>query len=267
MPWKTTDKKGFTLIELLVVIAVVALLLSILLPSLKMAKEHAERLLCADHLKTIGQILHLYADAHDDFLPDPLYGEDHPGGAASYLLMNVNDQLPVQERIRDAIRRHSFDSGAIDNLGQLFVVGMMDIDSSEILYCPSNKRTAFSYDYYGGPDQWPTPDPDEAVSGRIRAGYSYLPQSVREKIDLGELYPAPTNKLSQTHPDLSMCLDILQAPQRLSHKRGNYMGVNMLYSDGSVLFRHNSDLLNLSDYTIDPMEDILLWRSMIRTLE
>lgn len=273
MPCKTAVKNGFTLIELLVVIAIIALLLSILLPSLKMAKEHASRLLCANHLKDIGQILHLYADTYNDYLPDPLYGldpihGDHLGGAASYLLMNVNGALPLQERIPDAIRREPVDSGAIDNLGILFATGDLDIDTSNLIYCPSNKRTAFAYDYYGGPDHWPTPQETETIAGRIRAGYSYLPQSIRENINLGgQMYPAPTDRLSQTHPDLSMALDVLQAPQRLSHKRGNYMGVNMLYSDASVQFRSNSELLNLSDYTTDPMEDINLWRDMIRALE
>jgi prepilin-type N-terminal cleavage/methylation domain-containing protein len=44
--------KGFTLIELLVVIAIIALLLAILMPSLKMAKEYATRLQCANNLKS-----------------------------------------------------------------------------------------------------------------------------------------------------------------------------------------------------------------------
>ncbi len=259
----TMKTRAFTLIELLVVIAIIALLLAIVMPSLKMAKEHAERLLCGNNLKSIGQMLHLYADSQHDFLPDPYYGDDHPAGAASYLLLNVNDQLPLHDRIGDAVRREAF-----FNLGRLFATGTLQTDTSDLLYCPSNKRTAFSYDYYGGPDQWPTPDENENVRGRIRAGYSYLPQSVHEKMNLGgQMFPAPTHRLSQTHPNYSMCLDVLQHPDRLSHKRGNYMGVNMLYADGSVQFRTNPNLLNLSTYTVDPMEDITLWREMIRALE
>ena len=62
-------EKGFTLIELLVVIAVIALLLSILVPSLKMAKEHAKRVICRSNLKTQYLACTLYVNDYDNKLP------------------------------------------------------------------------------------------------------------------------------------------------------------------------------------------------------
>ena len=58
-------KRGFTLIELLVVIAIIALLLSVIMPALKKAKEHAKRLICLNHLRNIGLANVLYSEAHD----------------------------------------------------------------------------------------------------------------------------------------------------------------------------------------------------------
>ncbi len=54
-------KKGFTLIELLVVIAIIAVLMAILLPSLKRAREQTRRTVCGNQVRQQSMSLLMYA--------------------------------------------------------------------------------------------------------------------------------------------------------------------------------------------------------------
>lgn len=69
MKRKVSCKRGFTLVELLVVISILALLLSILLPALSRARNHAKRLICASHLGQAGKIWLMYAIDNQEYLP------------------------------------------------------------------------------------------------------------------------------------------------------------------------------------------------------
>lgn len=57
---------GFTLIEVLVVVAIIALLVSILLPSLQAARRQAKATLCATNLRTCGNGIAFYLEANKD---------------------------------------------------------------------------------------------------------------------------------------------------------------------------------------------------------
>ncbi len=58
-------QKGFTLIELLVLIAIIALLMTILLPAMKSAREQGKREVCLNNLKQLTLGWMMYADEND----------------------------------------------------------------------------------------------------------------------------------------------------------------------------------------------------------
>jgi prepilin-type N-terminal cleavage/methylation domain-containing protein/prepilin-type processing-associated H-X9-DG protein len=61
--------KGFTLVELLVVIGIIALLIAMLLPSLRKAKESSQRTACLSNVRQIGAALLMYVNDNRDALP------------------------------------------------------------------------------------------------------------------------------------------------------------------------------------------------------
>ena len=83
--------RAFTLVELLVVISIIALLLSILMPSLQKAREQAQRLICATNLKNLGIATQTYILENNEeiyfaqYLPSPGSSMDNLyGGGASW---------------------------------------------------------------------------------------------------------------------------------------------------------------------------------------
>ncbi len=73
-------RRGFTLIELLVVISIIALLVSILLPTLSSARKSATQLSCMTRVRALTQALAIYQADNRDYYP---YGYDNRGLAGA----------------------------------------------------------------------------------------------------------------------------------------------------------------------------------------
>ena len=62
---RTSAAAGFTLIELLVTVTIIAILVSVLLPTLTMVKQVALQVKCASNLRQIGMVGNLYSSDWD----------------------------------------------------------------------------------------------------------------------------------------------------------------------------------------------------------
>jgi prepilin-type N-terminal cleavage/methylation domain-containing protein/prepilin-type processing-associated H-X9-DG protein len=78
------DRRAFTLIEILVVVAIIALLVAILLPSLRNARELSRAVVCGTHEDGIFKGTMMYAHGNGDRLP--FFGwYDNPGAAETWI--------------------------------------------------------------------------------------------------------------------------------------------------------------------------------------
>jgi prepilin-type N-terminal cleavage/methylation domain-containing protein/prepilin-type processing-associated H-X9-DG protein len=94
-------RAGFTLVELLVVVSIIALLISILLPSLRKAREQAKELKCAAQLASFGRGFYAYATSNDDYLcsgsfdPEVSNGRDGPLDRVGWIADLRNHKLAI----------------------------------------------------------------------------------------------------------------------------------------------------------------------------
>ena len=78
-------RRAFSLIELIVVIGIIALLIGLLLPALKRARESANAVTCASNVRQIVALLSIYAGSNDGRLPYRALGLDDWSGTLAPL--------------------------------------------------------------------------------------------------------------------------------------------------------------------------------------
>jgi prepilin-type N-terminal cleavage/methylation domain-containing protein/prepilin-type processing-associated H-X9-DG protein len=124
--------RAFTLIELLVVIAIIAILASLLLPTLAQSKMRAQAIVCMNNIKQLSLGWFLYADENDDVLVN-------------------NHGKPETTAKRDTWANNVLDWGASnDNTNTIYLTDSKLAPylsrSAAVFKCPSDKAPAANGD-------------------------------------------------------------------------------------------------------------------------
>lgn len=176
-------KSGFTLVELLVVISIIALLLSILMPSLSKARQLARQTVCTGQVHQLGLFLATYAHSYNGKLPPSVRSDNWPfvGGFCP------SDKNPGNYRNWEPA-----------GIGALWKARLID-DPKKFMYCPAAKgqltQGYLTFDNVLKPSMpWFPNDP--ITWGRFYTGYMYwvgwapmagwpIPEAARRNLERG----------------------------------------------------------------------------------
>ena len=215
---KPTSKNRFTLIELLVVIAIIAILAAMLLPALQMAKQTANRILCAGNLKQIGLATLEYGNDFDGWFPE--------GAGDSYYCNSATNGSAFGGKQRVKIdMAYSMGPWFASKFGKAkkaFNACDYLPTTSPVYRCPSPEQQTRDYLYAAnyatrGSGLWP----GNEDSYKFRSAYSAMDEKITDALIVLDLSIIPG---STNYPSGAVNHDT-------SYK---ISGVNAAYGDGHV---------------------------------
>ena len=213
------------MVELLVVIGIIALLISILLPSLSKARESAQRVACLTNLRSVMQMMHMYAADNKGQIPLGCLGDDYQ---LNYFIADGNSAANLKW----------------PTWGPLYKGGYLN--DPRFLYCPSENMTYHMYD--AAPDNaWLPDNPGANLNSGLRAGYSLRPCTETYQPVLWRRFSTPYTPVDnkntpamewRPYPKLSrmkrvaIAADVISNPIRIEQRHKKVF--NVAYADGSA---------------------------------
>lgn len=244
--------RGFTLVELLVVIGIIGVLISVLMPALRKARDKAERVACLSNLRTIAQGVHIYTAESKGVLPPSQY----KNGAWCYAFDMKNSMDPA--------------AGAM-GLGLLLETNVFTAGVAPRIFHCSNMDTSgtpypsHSMDVGPGTNMW-------------GAGASWFRTTSTSRIINGYNYRAPSYynanglevmKLGRVRPDMLLVVDL--PDPRFGRRHTHRDGYNFVRVDGSGQWYPDKtgliDQMAFVDLPVDGMYNPLNDEKIYKTLE
>jgi len=152
------QRSAFSVVELLVVVSIITLLLALLLPALRYARDTARRTNCQSNLRQMGAALNVFPNDHDGTLPGPSwYGQTPKYTHGTKMLsrwLAVYMDLPAPEATQH-VNPYFICPSAValipDNqqAKDVYIYGAMSERN------PSTGLRVFGYPYFEGSPEYP----------------------------------------------------------------------------------------------------------------
>jgi type II secretory pathway pseudopilin PulG len=202
-------RRAFTLIDVLVTLAVVAILISLLLPSLGRVRETAHQVICRSNVRQIGIGISMYAEDNTDRLissvniaTDGTTGR--PWDTAALRLGVQPGNIP----------------GRWDGLGRLYDLDYLP--APKLYYCPSHHGRNSFRDYE---NEWAARSP-----AAIYGNFQYRGRGPLASVAPGVTQVPQTIFLSQINPSSAIVADSMRTLMDFNHR----VGANVLRANNSV---------------------------------
>jgi type II secretory pathway pseudopilin PulG len=199
--------RGFTIIDLLVTMAVIAVLISILSPSLSGVRESARQVVCRSNVRQVGLGLWMYAREHSELLPSSV---NAPG------LLNSNPWQTITLRLSPP----PAGTDGWDGLGRLYVEGYLP--APKLFYCPSHSGTN---PYSSFERRW------GGETGEINCNYQFRASGPTRVVStIGAVPVRMTQRLDSIASTAAIVADGMRTQSDFNHE----IGANVLRASGAV---------------------------------
>jgi prepilin-type N-terminal cleavage/methylation domain-containing protein len=255
-----TKRKAFTLVELLVVIAIISLLIAILAPSLKAAKDLARNTFCLTNLNALNKSVIVYAEQNRGYMmvyqsvftngyiraPDNTY----KSYACFHNQLGVNPATGLFN----------------DQRGFGLVYALNLLGPAEMFYCPDQKDKRSTIGFY--PRPWGSALPPDPGTAMIRNSYMWNPWVARIPGGQPHQWTYEDWLLPSRHPnEWFLTSDIMDRESDMSHAVGNTARWNLGYADGHAAPWESKALFNA--FTVDDVDasqDWTIFNAAVRPL-